>query len=85
MSKKLSSNSNSTSSTKEEETSIIFLIPCDYDSSEQDDEENVSQNSIESSEVVSDSDDEVEMITYFERLNKNFNKVEEKSNEINFV
>ena len=79
--KKLSSNSNSTVSTKdEEETSIITLIPCDYDSFEEDYSENSS--SIDSSELAEDSDGETEIITYFHRLNKNLDKVDEKRDEI---
>ena len=77
----MSSKSNSTQSTKEEEeTSIITLIPCEYDSSEEDD--NSSQNSIDSSELAEDSDGEVEVITYYKRLYKNLDKIGEKSDEI---
>ena len=42
------------------ETSIITLIPCDYESSDDDDYENVNENSIDSSELVDSSDEENE-------------------------
>ena len=64
-----------------EETSIVNLIPCDYDSSEEDDYPNSSQDSIDSSELVDDSDGEVELITEVYEINKKLDKIDEK--EIN--
>ena len=84
MDKKISSSSNSTVSTKdEEETPIITLIPCDYDSTEEDDLENSSQNSIDSSEIADDSDEETEIIiTSFKKLNQNSDEVDENTGKI---
>ena len=84
MDKKISSSSNSSVTTQdEEETPIITLIPCDYDSNEEDDFENSSQNSIDSSELSDDFDDESEIIiTSFKKLNKNSDKVDENIGKI---
>ena len=84
MDKKISSSSNSSVTTQDEqETPIITLIPCDYDSNEEDDFENSSQNSIDSSELSDDSDDESEIIiTSFKKLNKNSDKVDENIGKI---
>ena len=66
-----------------EKTSIINLLPFDYDSSENgDDYGNSSQNSIDSSELVDDSDDGAEFITEIYIFNKNVDKIGEKSSEI---
>ena len=78
MSKIISSKSNSSASTQEEETHIITLIPCDYDSfDEDDDDKNSSQNSIDSSELADDSDGEIEIITYFRKVKKNLDVIDE--------
>ena len=77
MSKIISSKSNSSASTQEEETHIITLIPCDYDSFDEDDDENSSQNSIDSSELAEDSDGEIEIITYFRKVKKNLDIIDE--------
>ena len=84
MDKKISSSSNSSVSTQDvEETPIITLIPCDYYSNEGDDFENSSQNSIDSSELSDDSDDESEIIiTSFKKLNKNSDKVDQNIGKI---
>ena len=82
MSKIISSKSNSSASTQEEETHIITLIQCDYDSFDEDDDENSSQNSIDSSELAEDSDGEIEIITYFRKIKKNLDIIDEYSNEI---
>ena len=63
-----------------EETSIIALIPCEYDSSQEEDYANPSQDSIDSSELVDDSDDEVQFITEAYKINENSKKIDEKSN-----
>ena len=77
MSKIISSKSNSSASTQEEETHIITLIQCDYDSFDEDDDENSSQNSIDSSELAEDSDGEIEIITYFRKIKKNLDIIDE--------
>ena len=64
------------------EASIITLFPCDYDSSEENDDANLSQNSIDSSELVDDSDNEGELISEIFALNKRLDKYDEKNNEI---
>ena len=51
------------SGVSKEETPIITLFPCDYDSSEENDYLNSSQDSIDSSELVDDSDNESQLIT----------------------
>ena len=63
--------------------SIISLIPCDYNSSEENDYENLSQDSIDSSELVDDSDAEVEIITEFYKINKKSNENSKKNDEGN--
>ena len=72
--KTISLNSKSTVSTQEEETSIITLIQCDYGSSEKGNDENSIQSSVSSSELVDDSDGEIEIITYFKKLRKSDEK-----------
>ena len=52
------------------EVPIITLIPCD-ESSDEDNSSNVSQNSIDSSELVESSDDEIETIQIKEISGKN--------------
>ena len=80
MNKKRSSNTSSLQvSTKED--SIIKLLPCEYDSSENDDCSNSSQVSIESSELVDSSDNEAQNITEIHILNKKINKAEKKDGE----
>ena len=64
-----------------EETSIINLIPCDYDSSEEEDYASLSQDSIDSSELVDDSDDEGQLITEFYIINQKLDKIDEENNE----
>ena len=78
--KKISSKSNSTESTKEEDIFFTPLIPCDYDSFDED--KNEISSSIDSSELVEYSDGETEIITYFHRLNKNLDKIDEKNGEL---
>ena len=68
-----------------EENSVINLFLCDYDSSEEDNYANSSQSSIDSSELVDDSDDEAEIISEFVILNKKLDKSVEKSCEITAV
>ena len=63
------------------ETSIITLTPCDYESSEEDDLVNSSQDSIDSSELVDDSDDEGQLITEFYIINQKLDKIDEENNE----
>ena len=82
MNRKSSSNIDSITTTVEEEISIITLLPCDNDLCEEDDYTNLSQNSIDSSELVDDSDDEAELITNFIRIHKKLNKIDEKNDEI---
>lgn len=73
------------SRTSTEKTSIITLIPCGYDSSEDEgDYENSSQNSIDSSELVDDSEDEVQLITKIYKINQELEKNNEKNDEINW-
>ena len=67
------------SETSTEETSIIDLIPCDYDSSEENGCLNISQDSIDSSELVDDSDGEFEVIKKIYTINKILDKVDEKN------
>ena len=82
MNRKNSSNIDSLVLNKKEQSSIIKLFPCDNDSSDEDEFEKLSQDSIDSSELVEDSDNEAELIHYFCILNKRLNKIDEKSNEI---
>ena len=69
------------SSALSSETSIITLIPCEYESS--DDYENLSQDSIDSSELVDSSDDENETIKVekISSLNKRPTRTEETAIE----
>ena len=64
------------------ENSVITLIPCDYDSSKENNDVNLSQNSIDSSELVDDSDDEAETITEIYSLGKKLDKIDEKNDEL---
>ena len=61
-----------------EETSIIALVPCDYETSEENDYANSSQDSIDSSELVDDSEGEFEFIKEVYTINKILDKVDEK-------
>ena len=82
--KNSSVNDSSEVSTEVEEISIITLISCDYDSSlEEDDYADSSQDSIDSSELVDDSDDEAETITEIYEINKKLEKMDEKTGEKN--
>ena len=82
--KNSSVNDSSEGSTEVEEISIITLISCDYDSSvEEDDYADSSQDSIDSSELVDDSDDEAETITEIYEINKKLEKMDEKTGEKN--
>ena len=82
--KNSSINDSSEGSTEVEEISIITLISCDYDSSvEENDYADSSQDSIDSSELVDDSDDEAETITEIYEINKKLEKMEEKTGEKN--
>ena len=82
--KNSSINDSSEGSTEVEEISIITLISCDYDSSvEENDYADSSQDSIDSSELVDDSDDEAQYITEIYQLNKKLDKTDEKINEKN--
>ena len=60
-------------------TSIITLLPCDYELSDDDNYGNVSQDSIDSSELVDSCEDENEFIKIEEifSLNKGLTKTEE--------
>ena len=66
------------SSTSSFETSIITLIPCDYESSDEGELENVSHDSVDSSELVDSSDEENEptKIEKISSLKKGFTKNE---------
>ena len=66
-----------------EETPIITLLPCDYGSSEENDYNNSSQDSIDSSELVDNSDDETQHITEIYIINKKFDEIEEKNDDKN--
>ena len=82
--KNSSVNDSSEGSTEVEEISIITLISCDYDSSvEENDYADSSQDSIDSSELVDDSDDEAETITEIYEINKKLEKMDEKTGEKN--
>ena len=82
--KNSSINDSSEGSTEVEEISIITLISCDYDSSvEENDYADSSQDSIDSSELVDDSDDEAETITEIYEINKKLEKMNEKTGEKN--
>ena len=65
-----------------EETSIINLFPYGYDLSKEDDFANLSQSSVDSSELVGDSDDEAEHIIEIFKFNKKLDKINEKSSEV---
>ena len=65
------------------ENSIITLFQCDYDSLEENNDINLDQDSIDSSELVDDSDDETQYITEIYQLNKKLDKTDEKINEKN--
>ena len=68
---------------RKKETTIITLIPCDYDLSEEDDDVNLTQNSIDSSDLVDDSDDDdAEKITEIFTMNRRLYTFNENSNEI---
>ena len=82
---KIIASSVDTSEISTEETSIIDLIPCDYDSSEENDYLNISQDSIDSSELVDDSDCEFEVIKKIYTINKILDKAEEKNDAKNGV
>ena len=71
------------SSVSSSETSIITLIPCEYESSDDDDYGNLSQDSIDSSELVDSSDDENETIKIekISSLNKRSTRTEETAIE----
>ena len=62
-----------TESSSTMEISIITLIPCDYDSSEEEDEKslNISKDSMDSSEILDSSDDEIEIIKINEIIKPN--------------
>ena len=76
------SNSNESASTMD--TSIITLIPCDYDSSEEESEKslNVSQDSIDSSDISESSDDKFEIINKIEFIKSEKNIDITKEDEI---
>ena len=76
---KIITSSVDTSEISTEETSIIDLIPCDYDSSEENDYLNISKDSIDSSELVDDSDGEFEVIKKIYNINKILDKADEKN------
>ena len=65
------------------ENSIITLFQCDYDSLEENNGINLDQDSVDSSELVDDSDDEAQYITEIYQLNKKLDKTDEKINEKN--
>ena len=83
MNSKNSSNIGSLAVQANEESSIIILIPCDYDSSEEDGNANLSKNSVDSSELLDDSDVEAEPITEIFTLSKKVKKKDETNDEIN--
>ena len=76
MDSKNSSNNDHIVMLGKEEAAVITLFLCEFDSSEEDDYTNSSQNSIESSELVEDSDNEAELITEIFTLNKKYNKLD---------
>ena len=85
MNKQISSDNYLSILSTEEDVSIITLVPCDYESSEEDDYVNLSQNSIDSSELLDDSDDEGELITEIFILNKKLNKKDETNSKIDEI
>ena len=75
-------------STSTIDASIITLIPCDYDSSEEDEKSvNISENSIESSDISDSSDDENELIkiTQFIKLKKEVELIKEDKTDKNEI
>ena len=81
--------SKKTESSSTTENFIITLIPCDFDSSEEENEKSVneSQDSLNSSDILDSFDDEVEMINEIEiiRPEKDLEIIKEvkiKSNKI---
>ena len=82
MSQKSLSNIYSLTKSIKIENSVITLIPCDYDSSKENNYANLSENSIDSSELVDDSDDEAETITEIYSLGKKLDKIDEKNDEL---
>ena len=68
------------STEKTSKSSVITLHPCDFDP-EEDDNVNSSEDSIDSSELVDDSDDEAQVITEFLILNKKLDKDDENKDE----
>ena len=85
MNKQISSDNYLSILSTEEDVSIITLVPCDYESSEEDDYVNLSQNSIDSSELLDDSDDEGELITEIFILNKKLDKKDETNSKIDEI
>ena len=68
-----------------EENSINTLLLCIYELSEEDGYENSLEESIDSSDLVEDSDDEAEIITQFRILNKRLDKIDRKNDKINIA
>ena len=64
-----------------EEEPIITLFPCEYDSEEEEENDfiNSSKNSIDSSELVDDSEDEPQLVTQIYTVTKNEDLAGEKS------
>ena len=85
MNKQISSDNYLSILSTEEDVSIITLVPCDYESSEEDDYVNLSQNSIDSSELLDDSDDEGELITEIFILNTKLDKKDETNSKIDEI
>ena len=67
--------------------SIITLIPCDYDSSEEDEKLINISNSIESSDILDSSDDEIEItkITQLIKLEKQIEIINEDNDTNNEI
>ena len=82
MSQKSLTNIYSLKTSTKVENSVITLHPCDYDSSKENNLANLSQNSIDSSELADDSDDEDEIIKEIYSLGKKIGKIDEKKGEI---
>ena len=75
------------SSSSSLETSIITLIPCEYESSDEDDNRNESNDSIDSSELVDSSDDEneptkIEKISPLDKRTTGTKETKTKNDEI---
>ena len=70
-----------------EEEPIITLFPCEYDSEEEEENDfiNSSKNSIDSSELVDDSEDEPQLVTKIYTIIQNVDITGEKSCENNDV